>query len=48
MTLTLIGAIVSLAAWFILTFVIATGLGIVHLLLALGVVLWIRWWALRQ
>jgi hypothetical protein len=24
------------------------GLGVVHLLLILGAVLWIRWWALRD
>ena len=43
----LIGAIVALVAWFVLTFVIKTGLGLVHALLAAGVVLLIRWWALR-
>jgi len=43
----LIGAIVALAAWFVLTFLITPGLGIVHVLLAAGVVLLIRWWALK-
>ena len=47
MLLTLIVAIFSLAAWFILTFVNPAGLGLIHLLLALGAVLFIRWWALR-
>ena len=43
----LIGAIVALVLWFVFTFVAPLGLGIIHLLLALGVVLLIRWWALR-
>lgn len=47
MNLTLLGAIVALTAWLVLTFVRPVGLGIVHLLLAAGVVLLIRWWALR-
>jgi hypothetical protein len=47
MSLDLIGAIVALVGWFVLTFVIKTGLGLIHLLLAVGVVLLIRWWALR-
>lgn len=44
---TLAGAIVALALWFLLTFAVPVGLGIVHVLLAAGVVLLIRWWALR-
>ena len=47
MALSLIGAIVALALWFILTFVITPALGIVHILLVTGVILLIRWWALR-
>jgi hypothetical protein len=43
----LIGAIVALVLWFAGTFVRPVGLGIIHLLLAIGVVLLIRWWALR-
>lgn len=46
--LNLAGAIVALAVWFLATFLVPVGLGIVHLLLAAGVVLWIRWWALRE
>jgi hypothetical protein len=42
----LIGAIVALGLWFLLTFARPVGLGIVHLLLGAGVVLLVRWWAL--
>ena len=44
----LFGAIVAFVAWFLATFLIPVGLGIVHLLLAAGVVLLVRWWALRE
>ncbi len=44
----LLAAVLLLAAWFVLTFVIPLGLGIVHLLLAVGLTLLIRWWALRD
>ena len=47
MSLTLAIAIVSLAAWAVLTFVTGPQPGAVHLLLALGTVLLVRWWALR-
>ena len=47
MNLTLVGAIVALVAWILTTFMVPVGLGIVHLLLAAGVLLLIRWWALR-
>jgi hypothetical protein len=47
MSLTLLIAIVSLVAWAILTFVTGPQPGAVHLLLALGTVLLVRWWALR-
>lgn len=43
----LIGAIVALVLWFGLTFVLKTGLGIIHLFLIVGVVLLIRWWGLK-
>jgi hypothetical protein len=48
MALTLVASIVCLAAWIVLTFVRPVGLGVVHLLLGAGVVLWIRWWALTD
>jgi uncharacterized membrane protein YhdT len=44
---TLLLAIVSLVAWVILAFVLGPQPGVVHLLLALGTVLLVRWWALR-
>lgn len=47
MSLTLIGALVCLAVWVVVVFISPVGLGVVHLFLALGAVLWIRWWALR-
>ena len=43
---TLLIAIVSLIAWAVLTFS-GPKPGVVHLLLALGTVLLVRWWALR-
>jgi hypothetical protein len=47
MSPTLLIAIVSLAAWGVLTFGFGPQPGVVHLLLALGTVLLVRWWALR-
>jgi len=43
----LIVSLLCLAAWVVLTFVRPVGLGIVHVLLALGAVLWVRWWGQR-
>jgi len=40
-------ALLALAAWFILAFVVGVEAGAVHLLLAVGVGLAIRWWATR-
>ncbi len=40
-------AIVSLAAWAVLTFGIAPETGLTHLLLALGTTLLVHWWARR-
>ena len=47
MLLTLLLAVVSLTAWAILTFGVAPHSGAIHLLLALGTSLLVRWWALR-
>lgn len=48
MRLTLVGAIVLLVAWIIFGFITPVGVGAIHLLLAAGVTLLVRWWALTQ
>jgi hypothetical protein len=45
--LTLIVSIVALVAWAFLIFGGVTTSGVTHLLLAVGTVLFVRWWALR-
>jgi hypothetical protein len=47
MLATLLVALASLVAWVILAFVTGPRPGVVHLLLALGTTLLVRWWALR-
>jgi hypothetical protein len=47
MSLTLLAAIVSLIAWVGLVFFSSVTAGAIHLLLALGATLLVRWWALR-
>lgn len=42
-SLTLAGAIVALALWVTFAFVLSVGSGAIHLLLALGVTLIVRW-----
>jgi hypothetical protein len=44
---TLLIAIVSLAVWAVLVFGTGVHSGAVHLLLAVGTTLLVRWWALR-
>ena len=46
-SLTLVVAVVALIAWAFLIFGGVTTAGATHLLLALGSVLLVRWWALR-
>jgi hypothetical protein len=46
-SLTLVAAMVALVAWAFLIFGGVTTAGVTHLLLALGSVLLVRWWALR-
>jgi hypothetical protein len=46
-SLTLLLALASLIVWVVLAFVLAPQPGVVHLLLALGTTLLVRWWALR-
>jgi hypothetical protein len=41
-------ALACIAIWVVLVFVRPIGLGVVHLLLVIGAVLLIRWWALRD
>lgn len=40
-------ALASLVVWAWLTFVTPVTTGAIHLLLALGTILLVRWWALR-
>ena len=47
MSLTLLAAIVSLLVWITLVFFSSVNAGAIHLLLALGATLLVRWWALR-
>ena len=44
---TLLAAVVLLTAWAILVFGGVVTSGVTHLLLAVGTVLLVRWWALR-
>jgi hypothetical protein len=44
---TLLLALASLAVWVLLVFGLGPQPGVVHLLLALGTTLLVRWWALR-
>jgi hypothetical protein len=44
---TLLIAVLSIAVWSILVFGTAVSSGAVHLLLAVGTTLLVRWWALR-
>ena len=44
---TLLLAITALVAWALLIFGGVTTAGVTHLLLAVGIVLLVRWWALR-
>ena len=43
----LLVALLALGLWLVLTFGLAITAGAVHLLLALGTTLLVRWWALR-
>jgi hypothetical protein len=47
MSLTLLASLVCLALWVTLVFVRPVGLGIVHILLGIAAVLWVRWWATK-
>lgn len=45
---TLIVAVLALVAWAVLTFASPITAGAIHLLLAVGTTLLVRWWALRE
>ncbi|MGI9041922.1 MAG: hypothetical protein ACR2HK_12660 [Gemmatimonadales bacterium] len=47
MSPTLLVAVAALLAWTVLVFATAISTGVIHLLLALGTTLLVRWWALR-
>jgi hypothetical protein len=48
MLTTLLLAVISLAVWAVLVFGTSIHSGAVHLLLAFGTTLLVRWWALRS
>lgn len=45
--LSLLLSLAALASWYVLAFVVRLTPGAVHLLLGAGVILAVRWWALR-
>ena len=45
--LTLLAGVITLVAWVVFTFILKVGSGAIHLLLAVGATLLVRWWALR-
>lgn len=47
MSLLLLGSLLSLLAWVVLTFGTPTTAGAIHLFLALGSTLFVAWWARR-
>ena len=47
MSMTLLVALVSLIVWAVLAFGVGPHSGVIHLLLAVGTTLLVRWWALR-
>ena len=47
MPVTLLIALASFVLWAVFVFVRPIGLGVVHLLLVLSAVLFIRWWATK-
>jgi hypothetical protein len=46
--LTLLAAVAFLVAWVVFAFLLKVGSGAINLLLAVGGVLLVRWWALRD
>jgi len=48
MSVTLIIALAALLAWALVLLLTSVTTGVIHLLLALGATLLVRWWALRE
>ena len=48
MRLTLLAAVLSLVCWVLFAFVFPVGVGAIHLLLAIGTTLLVRWYALKN
>lgn len=48
MPIALPASLLLLAAWIVLVFVRPFGLGVVHILLGLAAVLWVRWWGSKE
>ena len=46
--LTLLAAVACIAAWIVLAFALPSLPGVVQLPLAVGIILLVRWWALRE
>ncbi len=47
MSPTLLVALIALLAWALVLFLTSVTTGVIHLLLALGATLLVRWWGLR-
>jgi hypothetical protein len=47
-SVSLVVALLCLVAWLVFGFVIPVGVGAIHLLLAIGVLLLIQWWAVTK
>ncbi|MEO8199286.1 MAG: hypothetical protein ABI679_02085 [Gemmatimonadota bacterium] len=45
--ITLVAALLSLVLWVLFAFAFPVGVGAIHLLLALGTTLFVRWYALK-
>jgi hypothetical protein len=48
MSVTLIIALAALLSWALVLLLTSVTTGVIHLLLALGATLLVRWWALRE
>lgn len=48
MPYSLLASLLCLALWIVFVFLRPFGLGIVHILLGLAGVLWVRWWGSKE